>query len=191
MKQEGLTTYFPKPGKQNTDTTLKLALHRAQELKIKDIVVASSKGFTAKQIAKMEIKGLNVVCVTHHAGFEKPGQVELNDETKKLLEAKGVRIFRGTHFFSGVARAMRMEFGGVYTGEIAANVYRTFGEGMKVCVEIAIMALDAGLVPYGKEIIAIAGTGQGADTAVILKPAHGKRFFDTQISEIICKPRTW
>ncbi len=191
MKQEGLTTYFPKPGKQNTDTTLKLALHRAQELKIKDIVVASSKGFTAKQIAKMEIKGLNVVCVTHHAGFEKPGQVELNDETKKLLEAKCVRIFRGTHFFSGVARAMRMEFGGVYTGEIAANVYRTFGEGMKVCVEIAIMALDAGLVPYGKEIIAIAGTGQGADTAVILKPAHGKRFFDTQISEIICKPRTW
>ncbi len=191
MKNEMNITYFQKPGKNDTDITLKLALQRAKELKIKDIVVASSKGYTAKQIAKMDIKGLNVVCVTHHAGFEKSGQFELNDETKKLLELKGVKVFRGTHYFSGVARAMRMEFGGVYTSEIAANVLRTFGEGMKVCVEIAIMALDAGLIPFGKEIIAIAGTGYGADTAVVIYPAYGRKFFDTQIAEIICKPRQW
>ncbi|MEO0084275.1 MAG: pyruvate kinase alpha/beta domain-containing protein [candidate division WOR-3 bacterium] len=191
MKYEVQTTYFKKPGKINTIETLKLALQRAKELKIKDIVLASSKGWTAKQITKMDIAGLNVVCVTHHAGFEKPGQVELTDETKKLLEAKGIKVFRGTHFFSGVARAMRMEFGGVYTGEIVANTYRTLGEGMKVCVEIAIMALDAGLIPFGKEIIAIAGTGTGADTAIVLYPAYGRRFFDTQIAEIICKPRQW
>ncbi|MEO0075173.1 MAG: pyruvate kinase alpha/beta domain-containing protein [candidate division WOR-3 bacterium] len=191
MKLDQYVVYFPKAGKVNTLETLSLALKRAQELKIKDIVLASSCGYTAKQLIKFDISKLNVVCVTHHAGFEKPGQVELTDETKKLLEAKGVKVFRGTHFFSGVARAMRMEFGGVYTGEIVANTYRTFGEGMKVCVEIAIMALDAGLIPYSKEIIAIAGTGQGADTAIVLKPAHGKRFFNTKILEIICKPRSW
>lgn len=191
MKLDQYVVYFPKAGKVNTLETLSLALNRAQELKIKDIVLASSYGYTAKQLIKFDISKLNVICVTHHAGFEKPGQVELTDKTKKLLEAKGVKVFRGTHFFSGVARAMRMEFGGVYTGEIVANTYRTFGEGMKVCVEIAIMALDAGLIPYGKEIISIAGTGQGADTAIVLKPAHGKRFFNTQILEIICKPRIW
>jgi hypothetical protein len=60
---------------------------------------------------------------------------------------------------------------------------------MKVAVEIAIMALDAGLIPYGKEIIAIAGTGQGADTAVVCLPAHGKDFFSFELREIICKPR--
>ncbi|MEO0091969.1 MAG: pyruvate kinase alpha/beta domain-containing protein [candidate division WOR-3 bacterium] len=189
MKQEAKVIYFQKSGRTNTFETLRLALQRAKELKIKDIVLASSKGYTAKQITQMDIKGLNVVCVTHHAGFEKPGEVELTDATKKFLEAKGIKVFRGTHFFSGVARAMRMEFGGLYTGEIVANTYRTFGEGMKVCVEIAIMALDAGLIPYGKETIAIAGTGQGADTAIVLKPAHGRRFFDTKILEIICKPR--
>lgn len=191
MKLDQYVVYFPKAGKANTLETLSLALNRAEELKIKDIVLASSYGYTAKQLIKFDISKLNVVCVTHHAGFDKPGQVELTDKTKRLLEAKGVKVFRGTHFFSGVARAMRMEFGGVYTGEIVANTYRTFGEGMKVCVEIAIMALDAGLIPYGKEIIAIAGTGQGADTAIVLKPAHGKRFFNTQILEIICKPRSW
>ncbi|MCX8014818.1 MAG: hypothetical protein N2748_02250 [candidate division WOR-3 bacterium] len=191
MKYEIKTTYFQKPGKNNTIETLQLALRRAKELKIKDIVLASSKGYTAKQIAKMDIKGLNVVCVTHHAGFEKPGQVELSNETKLFLESKGIKVFRGTHFFSGVARALRMEFGGIYTGEIVANTYRTFGEGMKVCVEITIMALDAGLIPFGKEIIAIAGTGTGADTAIVIYPAYGRKFFDTQIAEIICKPRQW
>ncbi len=185
-----LTTYFSKSGKQNTKATLKLALQRTKELKIKNIVVASSKGYTAKQLAKMDIKGLNIVCVTHHAGFEKPGQVELTETTKKYLESHGIKVFRGTHFFSGVSRAIRMKFGGLYSGEIVANTYRTLGEGMKVCVEIAIMALDAGLIPYGKEIIAIAGTAEGADTAIVLKPSHGRNFFDTKILEIICKPRT-
>ena len=189
MKLDEYITYFPKPGKINTLETITLALNRAIELNIKDIVMASSKGFSAKEITKFDISRFNVVCVTHHAGFDKPGTVELSDVTRKYLEKHGIKLFRGTHFFSGVARAMRMEFGGIYTGEIVANTYRTFGEGMKVCVEIAIMALDAGLIPYGKEIIAIAGTSSGADTAIVLIPAHGKRFFDTKILEIICKPR--
>jgi len=191
MKLDEYITYFPKPGKVNTLETIALALNRAKELKIKDIVFASSKGYTAKQMIKIDLRGLNVVCVTHHAGFEKPGRVEIDDATKKLIENKGVKFYRGTHFFSGVARAMRMEFGGVYTGEIVANSYRTFGEGMKVCVEIAIMVLDAGLIPYGKEIMTIAGTGSGADTAIVIRPAHGKHFFNTQILEIVCKPRKW
>ena len=38
--------------------------------------------------------------------------------------------------------------------------------------EIAVMALDAGLLPYGREIIAIGGTGAGADTALVETVAH-------------------
>lgn len=188
MKNQNIT-YFSKPGKQNTKEALQLALRRAKELKIKDIVVASSYGNTAKILAGMDIKGLNIVCITHHAGFDKPGELELTRKTQKFLEQKGVKVYRATHYFSGVDRAVRMKFGGLYTGEIAANTYRTFGEGMKVAVEIAIMALDGGIIPFGKEIIAISGTSSGADTAIILKPAHGKNFFDTEILEIICKPR--
>jgi hypothetical protein len=51
------------------------------------------------------------------------------------------------------------------------------------------MALDAGLIPFGKEIVAIAGTSSGADAALILIPAHSAYFFDTKIKEIICMPR--
>jgi hypothetical protein len=38
-------------------------------------------------------------------------------------------------------------------------------------------------------VIAIAGTGRGADTAVVLRPTNAQTFFDMRIMEILCKPR--
>ncbi|GAH15189.1 unnamed protein product, partial [marine sediment metagenome] len=105
------------------------------------------------------------------------------------LRKRRVAVYTGTHFLAGFGRAIRFKFGGLAPEELAANTLRIFGEGVKVCVEIAIMALDAGLIPYNKEIISIAGTGQGADTAIVCLPTHGKDFFSFEVREIICKPR--
>jgi hypothetical protein len=33
------------------------------------------------------------------------------------------------------------------------------------------------------------GTGKGADTAVVMSPAHASAIFETRIHEILCKPR--
>lgn len=57
-----------------------------------------------------------------------------------------------------------------------------------MCVEITLMAADAGLIPVDKDIVAIAGTGRGADTALRIKPANTARFFDLKIKEILAKP---
>jgi hypothetical protein len=69
-----------------------------------------------------------------------------------------------------------------------AHTLRLLGEGTKVCVEITLMAADAGLIPADKDIIAIAGTDKGADTALRIHPANAGRFFDLKIREIIAKP---
>ena len=53
------------------------------------------------------------------------------------------------------------------------------------------MALDAGLIPHDKEIIVVAGSGRGADTAVIMHPAHANNILETKINEILCKPRNF
>jgi hypothetical protein len=37
-------------------------------------------------------------------------------------------------------------------------------EGAKVCPKIVMIAPDKDLIPVGKEVIAIAGTGSGADS---------------------------
>jgi len=61
---------------------------------------------------------------------------------------------------------------------------------MKAAVEIVAMAADAGLIPADKEVLSIAGTGKGADTAIIVQPANSTRIFDMTVKEIIAKPRT-
>lgn len=58
-----------------------------------------------------------------------------------------------------------------------------------MAVEISVMALDAGLIPFGQPVIAVGGTGDGADTALVLIPSHSKTVFDTAVLELICKPR--
>jgi len=72
---------------------------------------------------------------------------------------------------------------------VVAETLRMFSQGIKVCVEISIMAADGGLLPTDSEIIAIGGTETGVDTAVVLKAAHQGNFFDLRIHEIIAMPR--
>jgi hypothetical protein len=181
--------YWDKPGKENTEHTIDAALKRAKELGIKHFVVASCAGYTTRMLLDKS-QDIEIVSVAHQAGFREPGKCEMPKETEKELIARGVRVFTGTHFFGGLGRAIRMKFGSLEVDELAANILRIFGHGIKVAVEIAIMALDAGLIPYDTEIISIGGTGQGADTAIVCVPRHGKEFFSFEVREIICKPRT-
>lgn len=180
--------HWEKMGPKNTENTIRLALGRARELGIKHVIVASSTGRTALQVADTA-GDMNVCCVTYHIGFDGPGQDRMPVETRTLLKEKGVSLLTTTHLLAGVDRAVRNKFGGVYPSEIMAQTLRMLGQGVKVCVEISGMALDAGLIPHGTEIVAIAGSGKGADTAAIVMPAHSNHFFDTKVKEIICKPR--
>ena len=184
---EKKTLYFNKPGEQNTEDLLKIAREYVQKENITDIVVASTTGKTGAKAAKT-FKGRNVVVVTHNFGFQEPGKNELQEEHKKQILAEGARIFTGIHALSSAERAVRKDFGTIQPLELMANVLRRLGEGTKVCVEITMMAADAGLIPADKDVVAVAGTGRGADTALRIHPANAARFFDMKIREVIAKP---
>lgn len=180
--------YFEKPGKENTERTIKLAVNAANEKGIKYIVVASNEGDTAMHLKDC---GLNVIVVTHSNGFTKNVAQELSEEKRKELEQCGFKVYTATHVLSGAERGLSKQFGGISPVEIIAYSLRMLGQGVKVGVEIATMALDGGLIPYGEDIIAVGGTGRGADTAIILRPAYASDILHTKIKEIICKPAEW
>ena len=180
--------YFEKPGKQNTARTLEVAKQRADELGIRTVLVASTRGETGVQAAQ-QFQGYNVVAVTHAAGFSGPNIQQWTEENRSAIKAAGAQVLTCQHAFGGVNRAVRKKMGTYLTNEIIAHTLRIFGEGMKVCVEIALMAADAGLVKVGEPCIAIAGTGWGADTAVVLLPANAQNFFDMRVMEVLAKPR--
>ena len=182
------STYFAKPGVENTDEVLHIARKRATELDIKTIVVASTVGDTGVKATDV-FKGYKVVVVTHFTGMKAPDTQELSAENRATIEQNGGIILTSMHTFGGVGRAVRRRLNTYQLEELIAYTLRTMGEGMKVVYEIAVMAADAGLVRTDEEIIAIAGTGRGADTAVVLKPANAQDFFDMRLKEILCKPR--
>lgn len=183
--------YFASPGETNTAGVIQAVKGRIPGSGIKDIVVASNTGATALALwNEVHDTGVRIVSVTEHAGFEGGDKIQISPETRKELEDKGVKVLMGSHALSGVGRSISKKFGGTSSTEIIAAALRLFGgEGIKVAVEISVMAADAGLVPTDAEIIAIGGTWRGADSAIILKTAHMNNFFDLEIREIICKPR--
>lgn len=185
-EKERIEVYWKNSGQENTVATVEAALKRARELNISHIVVASNTGETAKLFVD---QGVKVVCVSHHVGFREPGADEMPAGARDFFREKGIPVLTTTHLLAGIGRAVTEKHGGLDGVQMVAHSLRMLGQGTKVCVEVAAMAVDAGLIPYGEEIIAVGGTSRGADTALVITPAHSRQFFDTKIHEIICKPR--
>jgi len=181
------TVYFPQPGPSNTARTLELVRARAEALGLCKVLVATTSGATGAQAAQA-LQGLEVVVITHSAGFQKPDTQEVTPENRAAIEAAGAKILTCQHAFGGVGRAVRKKLGTYELEEIIAYTLRTFGEGIKVAAEITLMAADAGLARTDAPVIAVAGTGRGADTAAVLKPANAQTFFDLRFLEIVCMP---
>ncbi len=182
------TFYFEEASRVVTNQVIKYVrefLNANQE--IKHIIVATTEGATGLAFAKA-FKDNRVVVVTHQTGFAKPNENELSESLRVEIIREGAQVLTTTHAFAGVPRAIRKEFGTWQTTEIIAVAYRTFGQGTKVCAEIAMMAADAGLVPVDSNVVCVAGTGRGADTAWVVQPVNTQAFPKLRMRACICKP---
>jgi hypothetical protein len=171
----------------HTQDVIELAAKRANELGSAKIVVASRTGDTALRFLK-SWPGSRLVAVRYVYGFEEPNAQEMPAEAEERLRASGVRIVTAAHALGGVGRAIRRKFNTYQYDEIIASTLRVFGQAVKVACEITLMACDAGYVRTDERIIACAGSGRGADTALVLTPTNTHTFFDLKVHEIICKP---
>ena len=174
--------YFEKPGKGNTSEVIQLVRERAQAREINRLVIASTRGSTARDFMEA-VTGTDfrLVIVPWQFGFkgeDQPFPQELVNE----LKAKNHQVHFGTMLFH------TSDFYGTNAPQALANLLRTFGQGTKVCLEILLMACDGGRIRIGEKVIAVAGTGSGADTAVVATAAPTTRLSSLRIHEIICKP---
>lgn len=185
--------YFETAGKQNTAETLRLAKERAAARGINKIILASTRGDTAREAAAFFAgSDIRLIVVPHQFSFTSrtavtegqppPGTQRFPRELVADLEAKGHRVHFGTMLFH------TNEFYGNSTPRLMANLLRIFCQGIKVVVEMIYMVCDAGLVEPGEKVIAVAGRAAGADTAVVASAGPTTRPNELHIQEIICKP---
>jgi len=183
--------YFDSPGAQNTEATLKIAIQACLERGIDYLVVASTTGATAKEALKL-IKDtkIKLVVVTHNYGFAEEGKCEFDPSVRKEIEEKGYKVHTGMLLTRNLGKAIVKKFGGASESELVAGVLRIFCEGVKVCVEMACMCADAGLIPFD-DCVFVAGTAKGADTACIIRATSSNNFFNLKVREILCKPKSF
>ncbi|RLA92946.1 MAG: hypothetical protein DRG69_08015 [Deltaproteobacteria bacterium] len=180
--------YFERAGKENTEATLKVAIEEADKRGIRHLVVASTYGDTGLRAAQMlQGKGIKLIVVTHNVGFAEEGKDQFDPEKRRRIESLGGVVYTGTMVLRNLGTAIR-DLQGYSQQDLVANTLRIFGQGMKVCVEIVAMAADAGLIPFA-DVIAVAGTSRGADTAVLIRANSSNRFFEIKVREILAKPR--
>jgi hypothetical protein len=174
-------TYFEETGPANTAAVLALVKKRAKESGIKRVVIASTTGATARQakeaFADTEIR---LVVIPHQWRFREERQFDM--ALVPELERAGHRVYWSTMLFH------TEELYGNSAGAALANILRTFGQGMKVCLEILLMATNGGQIDIGEKVIVAAGSGRGADTAVLATAATSNRLKEVRIHEILCKP---
>jgi len=176
-----------KAGKDNTEVTLQEAIRVAQERDIKYLVVASTSGNTALEALKLTDRtSIKLIVVTHNTGFSESGKQSFDPAVREQLERAGAVVHTGTMVLRNLGAAIRDRFKFSET-EIVNATLRMFGQGMKVVAEMAAMTSDAGLIPP-TDVMVVAGTGRGADTAAVVKADSSNRFFDIKIREIVVKP---
>ncbi|MEW5947219.1 MAG: hypothetical protein AB1742_13565 [bacterium] len=181
--------YFEGKGPGFTDRTLEIAKKEAVGRGVSHVVVASTGGDTGVRAAKLFAgTGVRVVVVTHNTGFKGEAPNEMDPAARAEIERLGGVVHTGTMALRGLGCAVRQMCGNFSHEQIVAATLRIFGEGIKVCVEIAAMASDAGLVPFG-DVICVAGTARGADTCALVRANSSNRFFDLKVREIFAKPR--
>jgi len=182
--------YFEQPGDKNTEDAINAAYERAKEGGIKHVVVATHRGNTALKVAeKFKDLGVQIVAVTVAASTKQENIDEWNKNLPKP-EKLGVKTHRGIYSFAGIERAIKARWGGAGPAVLMGDTLRVLGEGVKVGVDVSLMAADAGLIPAGENVMTIAGTSRGMDTCMIVKSTYSSKFFDLAIREIVCKPYT-
>jgi hypothetical protein len=159
-------TYFSSPGRENVDEMLRLVRLLSEELGIKDVVVASTTGFTAKK-AEEKFSGIGA-----HLTFVGTARERFPTDLAEELKRKGCNVC--------FSREISYEY-----PDSVRVAYRRFCEGMKVAVEIAMIAAQLGYVPVDKDVISIGKW----DTAIVVKSAPPNKFEELKIREIICMPR--
>ena len=182
--------YFEMAGKENTEKTLQIAKEEAIRRGIKHIVVASTYGDTGLAAALLlKDTGIKLIVVTHNTGIREEGLQTFSLEAKKKIEELGGKVYTGTMVLRGLGTALK-ERGGNSHEQIVADTLRIFDQGTKVIIEITAMSADAGLIPFS-DVIAVAGTGRGADTAAVIKANSSNKFFEIKLKEYLVKPKNF
>jgi len=188
--------YFDEPGEENTKWVIEAVSQRLEAGGIRIVIVASTSGETAVEFAR-SLKGKTELICVSEAPYRREWGEEwpcLKQEFRQELERLGVTIIDKVPyvFHSSVLEAARWP--DAFPERVVKETLYSFGQGMKVAVEVTVTGVSCGYVPPYENVIGVGGSGRGADTAIVLRATYPASLFDKdpakrlEIKEIIAMP---
>lgn len=173
-KVERLTTYFLKPGPENTEEVISAVSRRLGEGDIKTVVVASTTGKTGVKFTEALKDKAKVVAVSHE---------KMDSKLKEEIEKLGGIAIDQTH--------LPLHQRGM---DKVRNSFYALGQGFKVAIEVILIATDKQVIKPYEDVIGVAGSGEGSDTAIVARSTTTKEIFSEdplkklEVREIIAMP---
>jgi len=162
---------YLKPGAKATAGLIEAVSERGREGDVKIVVVASTKGNSAIKLGEALMDVADVISVT---------EFTYSDDVKKTMKKLKIKPVERAELPIQDRREMR-------------EALMFFGAGVKASLEAASVAAEKGLVDGN--VIAVAGSRGGLDTALLVKPSHPDDFANPDPSkrmavlEVLALPR--
>ena len=190
--------YFDKPGRHNTNKVVEVVLKRLAEGDLNTIVVASTTGYTALEFSQalQGQEGITLISVgetplIREWGTEWP---VLKPETRQDLERRGVIVADRIPYLMHSSVLDYSQWKAPSAEELLRETLYAFGQGLKVAVEVVLIAVACGFLEPFQDVIAVGGTSRGADTAIVVRATYPNHVFSQdaakrlKIHEILGKP---
>ncbi|KPV61921.1 MAG: Pyruvate kinase, alpha/beta domain [Candidatus Bathyarchaeota archaeon BA2] len=139
------------------------------------MVVASTSGKTALKFAMALREKAGIFCVSYET---------VDPKNRKELQDLGTPVIEKAKCVLSTPKTKTVR-----------NAFYTLGQGFKVAIECVLIATEKGMLKPQEECIAVGGTGEGADTAIICRATSIKEMFGKdfdkrlEIKEIVAIPR--
>ena len=190
------TYLFDRAGEHNTPLVAEAVAQRVEGGDLRFVIVATSSGHTALQVARAVGAKAQVIAVTgapyrREWGMRWPA---LEEENRRELERMGVPVLERAAYVFHDSVLEGSNWQGVFPERLMKATLYAFGQGMKVAVEVALMAVSSGVIEPYQDVVAVGGTSRGADTAVVLRATYPALVFSEdkskrlEIREVLAMP---
>jgi hypothetical protein len=184
--QRKSVVYFDTPGFANTATVIETVIERVKTRDIETVVVPATTGKTADLFVRQLNGKVKVAAVSENEALSACKRIANQDQGllgKLIRKRLNAAIEEADRKLRRDALDMTfLPFCGETYVAVSETLY-AFGQGMKVALEVSVAAVEVGKVEPYSRIIAVGGTGEGADTAIVVRTSPQSEAFGQDIKK--------
>ena len=176
MPEQTEVYFFNNAGPENTAKVIRTIRRRIRLGDISKILVASESGRLALELRRVFRRPV-IVCVTYNEktrrNHHKPALMKNELRKQGIIVVDTIPEPLGRELtFRNWWEKETVHLPGASADLFWMTLICVGGHGLRTAVEIVFMSVESGVVKVGEKVLSMAGTGYGADSAIVMKASR-------------------